>query len=132
MKKVFFLFFAAAALTACGNNNANKTANADSSSTTASKPASRPMTAEEQRGFDLVTSSDCLGCHKIADKLQGPAYIDVAKKYAGQPGIEDTLAQHIIKGHVGTWGQIQMTPHPNLSEADAKAMVAYVLSTPNQ
>lgn len=132
MKKVFLVFLAAATFAAC-SNNASKSGSADSStSTAATKPVSRPMTAEEQHGLDLVTSSDCLGCHKVAEKLQGPAYIDVAKKYAGQPGIEDTLAQHIIKGHVGTWGQIQMTPHANLSEADAKAMVAYILSTPNQ
>jgi cytochrome c len=38
------------------------------------------------------------------------------------------LSQHIIKGGAGHWGDIAMTPHPNLSESDAKQMVTYILS----
>ncbi len=37
------------------------------------------------------------------------------------------LAAKIIKGGSGVWGQVPMTPHPNLSVADAEQMVKYIL-----
>lgn len=128
MKKIV-LAMAAAALFSCGNKD-NKTAVDTGTATTGTgtTPAAKPLTPEQEKGETLIAQSDCLGCHKLEDKLQGPSYREVAQKYAGQPGIEDSLAQHIIKGHIGTWGQVQMTAHPALAEADAKAMVAYILS----
>ncbi len=133
MTKIFVSFFAAALLLSCGNN-ANKTATTDAPSTPAgpTKPAATAMTADQEKGLDLITKSDCLGCHKVGEKLVGPAYLDVAKRYAGKPGIEDSLAGKIIRGGSGNWGSVPMQGHPQLSEADAKAMVAYILSTPNQ
>ena len=135
MKKIFIVFTAAVFVVSCGNNENkdNKDAsNMDQNRSEATKTVSTGMTPEQQHGLDLVTSNDCLGCHKVADKLVGPAYLDVAKRYAGKPGIEDTLVKKIIKGGAGNWGTVPMQPHPNVSEADAKAMVAYILSTPNQ
>ena len=83
---------------------------------------------EVEKGLDLIAKSDCLTCHKVAEKFTGPAYVEVAKRYAGQPGIEDTLAQKIIKGGSGNWGTVMMIPHPTISPEDAKAMVKYILS----
>src|SRR5687768_14228306 len=120
MKQVTYLLAAVIALASCGNNDAKEGA-----TKTKTEKAASP---EAERGLDLIAKSDCLGCHKVADKLTGPAYMEVAKKYAGQTGVEDTLAQRIIKGSVGHWGSIPMTPHPTLSEADAKAMVTYILT----
>lgn len=129
MKKIVFVM-AVAALFSCGNkdNKTTATTDADPNPATATNPPPKPLTPEQEKGETLIAQSDCLGCHKLEEKLQGPSYHEVANKYAGQPGIEDTLAQHIIKGHIGTWGQVQMTAHPALAEADAKAMVAYILS----
>lgn len=124
MKRIV-LVLTVAALFSCGNKDNKTTAE---TGTTASPAPEKKLTPEQDKGETLIAQSDCLGCHKLDEKLQGPSYQEVAQKYAGQPGIEDTLAQHIIKGHVGTWGQVQMTAHPTLSESDAKAMVAYVLS----
>lgn len=133
MKKIFVFLSAAALIASCGNN-ANKSAGADTTSTggTATKPAAAGMTAEQEKGLDLISKSDCLTCHKIADASTGPAYMEVAKRYAGQASIEDTLAQKIIKGGSGHWGSVPMTAHPQISEADAKTMVKYVLSVNNQ
>lgn len=125
MKRIFIIAALSALVVGCGNND-SKTATTPA--TTATAPADRKLTPEEERGETLIAQSDCLGCHKIEEKLQGPAYREVAAKYASAPaGINDTLAQHIIKGHVGTWGQVPMTAHPTLTEADAKAMVTYIL-----
>lgn len=85
------------------------------------------QTPEYKNGLALIGKSDCLGCHKVTEKLVGPAYQEVAQRYAGKPGIEDSLANKIIHGGAGNWGEQQMTPHANLSHDDAVAMVKYIL-----
>ncbi|ATN04791.1 hypothetical protein CRN76_04920 [Chryseobacterium indologenes] len=78
------------------------------------------------RGFKLIEGADCLACHKIDSKLIGPSYQDVASKYT-KADIE-RLAQKIIEGGKGNWGDIPMTPHEGLSKDDAQQMVKYILS----
>jgi len=80
-----------------------------------------------QKGIELIAKSDCLTCHKTDTKNIGPAYKDVAAKYENTDANVTMLAEKIIKGGTGVWGQIPMTPHPTLSEADAKALAKYVL-----
>ena len=84
--------------------------------------------ADIAEGKALISKSDCLACHKLDVKLVGPAYADVAKKYPSTPANVTMLANKVIKGGTGVWGQIPMTPHPTLALADAKKMVKYVLS----
>ena len=80
-----------------------------------------------QKGVALIAKSDCLTCHKTDSKLIGPAYKDVAAKYENNDANVAMLASKIIKGGTGVWGQLPMTPHATLSEADAKALAKYVL-----
>jgi cytochrome c len=81
-----------------------------------------------KKGLALVASHDCLTCHAVSQTTTGPAYADIAAKYAGADDAQITkLAQTIIKGGSGNWGQVPMIAHPDLSEEDAKAMVKYVL-----
>jgi len=86
------------------------------------------QTDNYERGESLVASSDCLACHQIDKKLVGPAYKDVAKKYEMNDKNIDYLSTKIIQGGAGVWGQIPMTPHPDLSKEDAAEMAKYVLS----
>ena len=79
-------------------------------------------------GVKLMAASDCAGCHKEDQKLVGPAYKDVAHKYAATDANITMLANKVIQGGKGNWGEIPMTPHPGLSVADAKEMTKYVLS----
>lgn len=79
-------------------------------------------------GAKLIAAADCASCHRENEKLLGPAYVAVAEKYPDTPANIAMLSQHIIKGGAGHWGDIAMTPHPNLSESDAKEMVKYILS----
>lgn len=80
------------------------------------------------KGHDLVEKYQCSVCHKVDEKLTGPAHADVAKKYAGaDTATIDKLAQKIIDGGSGVWGEVPMTPHPNVSLEDAKIMVEYIL-----
>ena len=108
---------------ACSSNSS--TDNKDAKATApGSDLSSNP---DYQKGVELIAKSDCLTCHKVSEKLTGPAYKDVAAKYANTDENINLLASKIIKGGTGVWGAIPMTPHATLSEADAKQMVKYIL-----
>ena len=74
----------------------------------------------------LAKSKGCLGCHAIDKKIVGPAYKDVAQKYAGQ-NVVDQLSQKVMKGGGGVWGQMPM-PANAVSAEEAKKLVEWVLS----
>jgi cytochrome c len=77
---------------------------------------------------DLAKAKNCMACHAIGTKLVGPAYKDVAAKYAGQKGAEDKLVQKVMKGGSGVWGPVPMPANPQVSEAEARSLVKWVLS----
>ena len=76
----------------------------------------------------LAKSKNCMACHAVDKKLVGPAYTDVAKKYAGQKDAEATLVSHVLKGSKDVWGPVPMPANANVTEAEAKKLVAWVLS----
>lgn len=78
--------------------------------------------------MQLATSKNCLACHAVASKLVGPSFKDVAAKYADQADAPEKLAAKVIKGGGGVWGAIPMPANPQVSPADAKKLVAWVLS----
>lgn len=80
----------------------------------------------EEKGKAMIGESDCFACHKEKEKLVGPAYSDVAKKY--KEADIPKLVSKIIEGGSGVWGDIPMTPHTGLPQADAEAMVRYILT----
>lgn len=77
---------------------------------------------------ELATKNACLACHATDKKVVGPAYQDVSKKYAGQKDAEAILAKSIKAGGSGKWGPVPMPPQAALSDADAKALAAWVLA----
>ena len=77
---------------------------------------------------DLAKAKNCMACHAVATKLVGPAYKDVAAKYAGQKDAEAKLVQKVMKGGSGVWGAVPMPANPQVSEAEAKTLVKWVLS----
>jgi cytochrome c len=131
--KKYLVIVAALAIIAACNSNSGSNENADSSANaTASKPADLSSNPDYQKGLALVAANDCLTCHKVDEKVTGPAYRDVANKYDNTDANVKMLAQKVIKGGSGNWGTIAMTPHPALSEADAEQMVKYVLLLRNK
>jgi cytochrome c len=96
--------------------------------TNASKIGTAPVGKPAGKGAQLVAASDCGSCHRENEKLLGPAYHDVALKYPNTDANVTKLAKKVISGGKGNWGDIAMTPHPGLSESDAKEMIRYVLS----
>ena len=78
-------------------------------------------------GKSLMDKSDCNSCHKLDSKSIGPNYLDISKKYKTDPKAPQYLSNKIKNGGGGVWGEVMMTPHPNLSHEDAVAMVKYIL-----
>ena len=76
----------------------------------------------------LAKSKNCMACHAVDKKLVGPAYKDVAKKYAGQKDAEATMITHVMKGSKGVWGPVPMPANAQVNEAEAKKLVDWVLS----
>lgn len=120
MKKWFIMLAIAGTVYACGSNSTPPASEEK-------KPASGDM-VQNQKGLELIGASDCTTCHKISEKNIGPAYTDVAKKYDNTEANIDYLVKKIIEGGEGVWGAVPMTPHPDVSEADAKEMVKYIMS----
>lgn len=77
---------------------------------------------------DLAKAKGCLNCHSVDAKIVGPAYKDVAKKYAGQKDAEKQLVQKVLKGTSGTWGPVPMPANAGVSDAEAHTLVKWVLS----
>lgn len=133
MKKYFVTVALLAVIAACNNSGTENEAS-DSSSTEAPAAPSNDLSSnpDYQKGLALVASNDCLTCHKVDEKVTGPAYRDVANKFENTPENVSMLAQKVINGSVGVWGPVAMTPHPALSQADAEQMVKYILLLRNK
>ncbi|MCZ2460389.1 MAG: c-type cytochrome [Chitinophagales bacterium] len=135
MKKILLPIMAIALLTSCGSGGSNEGTEANDNTTNTENTDNSASTdisdnPDYQSGLALVAKNDCLTCHKVDEKLIGPPYREVADKYAGIPNrdsIVKHLADKIISGGTGVWGQVAMTPHPGISEPDAEAMVKYIL-----
>ncbi len=86
-----------------------------------------------QANLDLARKSGCLACHAIDKKVVGPAWIDVAKRYADDPNAKAKLKEKVAKGGRGNWtdvvGNMAMPPYsPRVSDQDIEALVEFVLS----
>lgn len=84
-----------------------------------------PFTAHAS--LALAQKNACVACHAAERKLVGPAYRDVAKKYAGDKDAAAKLTASIRAGGAGKWGPVPMPAQPNLSEADARTLAIWVL-----
>lgn len=77
---------------------------------------------------DLAKSKNCMACHANDKKLIGPAYKDVAAKYASDKDAASKLAKKIREGGVGVWGQIPMPANPQVNADEALSLAKWVLS----
>ncbi|MFC3562337.1 c-type cytochrome [Pedobacter jamesrossensis] len=124
MKKTFLILGAVVIFMASFSKADLEKEKAVAATTTPSNHAFFQMSAGEK----LINKSDCLGCHNKTNKIIGPAYIEVAKKYPNNEKNVNYLADKIIKGGTGVWGTMPMTAHATLKKEDAKLMAKYILS----
>jgi len=130
MKRTFIVLGLALAFAACNGNKSNSSSDSTTTTTTTATTtaSSSTTTVSDTTGKALIAKNDCLTCHKLDQKIVGPAYQDVANKYTASPDVIDTLANKVIKGGSGNWGSVPMSPHPDLSMDDAREMIKYILS----
>ncbi len=76
---------------------------------------------------DLAKQKNCTACHAIDKKLVGPAYKDVAAKYASDKEAVGKLTKKVREGGTGVWGQIPMPANPQVTAAEAETLVKWVL-----
>ncbi len=77
---------------------------------------------------ELATKSACMACHTVDKKIVGPAFKDVAKKYAGDASAEGKLVDKVKKGGSGVWGPVPMPPNVAVKDEDVKTLVKWILS----
>lgn len=130
--KFFLLFIAVSFLAACGAGT-GETSKSDSPNATQSiiNTGGTSIDTANVSGNNLIAANDCLTCHKIDEKSTGPSYKEIANRYENNQGNVENLANKIIKGGKGLWGQTAMTPHPTLTEPQAQEMAHYILSLRN-
>ena len=76
----------------------------------------------------MAKAKGCFACHTVDKKLVGPAYKEVAKKFAAEKGAADMLVGKVLNGSSGTWGPVPMPANKTVNEAEAKQLVAWILS----
>jgi cytochrome c551/c552 len=99
-------------------------------------PPEMPTKAPAASGADhsnidvhaVLERNACLSCHALQQKIVGPAYHDVAVKYAADPRAHGTVEANIRMGGSGKWGMVPMPPFPNLSSAELKVLADFVLA----
>lgn len=133
MKKILIVLGACSIILACNSaekseSTGDTTAAVEQVSVDTSATAAAQANTGSAKGEQLISSSDCLTCHKVDAKIVGPSYIDVANKYEATDANIEMLAGKIINGGSGSWGEIPMAPHAALKVDDAKEMVKYILS----
>lgn len=93
------------------------------------KPAPAPGADTLAAGGDsvqgLLERNGCMGCHSVDEKVVGPAFRDVGRRYSADAAA--TLAEKVRRGTLGAWGSVPMPPNPGVSPADAERMVRWVL-----
>lgn len=103
----------------------------------AALPLSLLPAAPALASAQIAAKAGCTLCHAEAKRLpppaiQAPSYHEIAAKYRGRTDVAPLLADRVRKGSVNVWGKLPMTPTPpaRLSDADLKALIAWILKTP--
>jgi len=86
-----------------------------------------PVEAATTAAAALAAKYNCQACHAVDKKLVGPAYKEVAAKYAGDASAPAKLEQKVKNGGTGVWGAIPMPPN-NVPDADLKTLVEWILA----
>ena len=77
---------------------------------------------------EMVRAKKCMSCHALDQKLVGPAYREVAARYANDGQAQARLSKKIREGGAGAWGQLAMAPNSAVTDAEARTLAAWVLS----
>jgi cytochrome c len=128
MKKTFIMIAALGLFAACGGGE-KEAKETTSEQKTGDDLSDNPI---YQKALTIITNSDCKTCHLVDEKNIGPAWRDVANKYADSANAIEYLSHKIINGGSGVWGQVPMAAHPTMPQEDAETLAKYVLLLKNK
>jgi cytochrome c len=78
-------------------------------------------------GMPAVAKSKCMMCHAVNKKMVGPSFMDISKKYKGDPGAVAKLEANITKGGAFGWKMTNMPPRGmGANDAQIKVMAEYI------
>jgi cytochrome c len=80
--------------------------------------------------LELADQSRCLTCHDVDETLRGPAWRDVAKRYRGQPEVEEILVKKVHEGGGGAWGNDYMSANKRAGIDNIRILVRWILTLP--
>lgn len=86
--------------------------------------------ADQAAMLQLADDSRCLVCHDVDETLRGPAWKDVAKRYRGQPDMEEVLVKKVHEGGGGVWGNDTMSANKRAGLANIRVLVRWILTLP--
>ena len=131
MKKTFVMIAAMGLFAACGGGEKEKKELTPEEKTekTRAEISDNPI---YQKALTIIENSDCRTCHLIDEKNIGPAWRDVANKYADSANAVEYLSHKIINGGSGVWGQVPMAAHPTMSQEDAETLAKFVILLKNK
>lgn len=75
-----------------------------------------------------LTANGCMVCHGLKTAGVGPAFRQVAARYAGDKAAADLLKSKLKQGGAGVWGTTPMPPQPQISTADATMIVDWIVA----
>ena len=87
-----------------------------------------PQTEDYSYGRNLIMASDCKTCHQVLGYASIPSFMEISEKYWDNKNAIGFLANKIITGGSGVWGQQVMSAHPQINKEDATEIVKYILS----
>lgn len=87
-----------------------------------------PAVADDSAMLELADKSRCTACHDIHEKVTGPAWIEVAKRYRGDANATERLVAKVRDGGSGNWGTVPMSPNKRVSEDNIRKLVTWILA----
>ncbi|MDQ1314659.1 MAG: cytochrome c [Pseudomonadota bacterium] len=97
---------------------------------TATSAALLMMSGAASASQDLAQKNACLSCHAVDTPVYGPAFKDVAAKYAGNQAAHDMLVAKVKAGGKGVWGRRIMPANPGVKPEDLDKIISWVLGLP--
>lgn len=75
-----------------------------------------------------MKNNRCFTCHSVDKAMAGPSFKDISAKYKGNDAAAAEVADRIVNGAAGVWGDKKMPPYKKLSKDQAEAMAKWSLS----
>ena len=96
--------------------------------------AGKANMVKENKGLTILRNSDCFTCHASKNKLIGPSFELIAKRYQVNKNSLERLTKKVMNGSTGIWGKVAMPAHPAMKNDEIREMISWILtnnSNPN-